>query len=107
MINGRLKACSILMGCSSATYREFDQYGIILSYILAHCPCVVGNLWDVQTADMDKFSTEFLKSWLNNDINDSTNNICSHLIKAKHACTFSHLTGSAPVAFGLPLVVKD
>ena len=104
IIHGKLNACSVLMGCSSATYGEFNQYGIILSYILAGCPCVVGNLWDVQTADMDKFSTEFLKSWLNDD---STNNICSHLIKAKDVCTFSHLTGSAPVVFGLPLVVKD
>ena len=45
MINGKLIACSIMIGCSSATYVEFNQYGIILSNILAGCPCVVGNLW--------------------------------------------------------------
>ena len=56
------------MGCSSVnqyTMGEFEPYGTILAYILAGCPCVVGNLWDVTERDNDLFTVEFLNSWLN------------------------------------------
>ncbi len=83
-------------------------------------PCVVGNLWDVTDRDIDRFTEEFLQSWLNCDngkklnIDDSSddltnelnNNICVHLIKARLACKMSHLNGSAPVIYGLPVVFE-
>jgi separase len=110
----RVNACSILMGCSSGdqyTMGEFEPYGTILAYILAGCPSVVGNLWDVTDRDIDRFTEDFLKSWMNLDINEITNttdnddssNICTHLIKARNACKLSHLNGSAPVIYGMPL----
>ena len=36
--------------------------------------------------------------------NDDSSNICMHLIKARNACKFfSHLNGSAPVIYGMPI----
>jgi len=106
----RVQACSILMGCSSGNQYvmgDFEPYGTILAYILAGCPCVVGNLWDVTDRDIDRLTEEFLQSWLNTpDQNQATNNICVHLNKARSTCKMSHLNGSAPVIYGLPVYFK-
>lgn len=94
---------------------DFEPYGTILAYILGGCPCVVGNLWDVTDRDIDRLTEEFLNSWLtakqNNEEsiyndkseNDLANSICVHLAKARSACKMSHLNGSAPVIYGLPV----
>ena len=71
---------------------------------------MVGNLWDVTDRDIDRLTEEFLNSWLNssnNELNadneEDKTNICLHLIKARSACKMSHLNGSAPVIYGLPV----
>ncbi len=101
------------MGCSSGnqyTMGEFEPYGTILAYILAGCPSVVDNLWDVADRDIDRFTEDFLKSWLNLDSknieNTDSSDICTNLIKARSVCKLSHLIGSAPVIFGMPLLVE-
>ena len=51
------------MGCSSGNQYvmgDFEPYGTILAYIIAGCPCVVGNLWDVTDRDIDRLTEEFL-----------------------------------------------
>jgi separase len=48
------------MGCSSGNQYvlgDFEPYGTVLEYILAGCPCIVGNLRNVTGRDIDK-STE-------------------------------------------------
>ena len=105
------------MGCSSGsqyTMGEFEPYGTILAYILAGCPCVVGNLWDVTIDDVQTFTETFINSWLNSTrsrnisiIKEPSNNICKAIIKARNACKLSHLNGSAPVVYGIPLVFED
>ena len=104
------------MGCSSVcqyTMGEFEPYGTILAYILAGCPCVVGNLWDVTDRDIDRFTEEFLNSWLNStrsrniaSIKEPSNNICKAIIEARNACKLSHLNGSATVVYGMPLFLE-
>jgi separase len=101
------------MDCSSGnqyTVGEFESYGKILEYILAGCPSVVGNLWDV-TGEIFDLTQDLLKSWLKLEIvditnitdNDDSSNICMHIIKARNACKlFFHLNGSAPVIYGMP-----
>ena len=77
-------------------------------FILLHLsPCVVGNLWDVTDIDIDRLTDDLLRSWLNTpDQNQTTNNICVHLNKARSTCKMSHLNGSAPVIYGLPVYFK-
>jgi separase len=60
----------VLMGCSSGKLKSvnspknnpsglvypmyYEPEGIVLSYIYAGAPCVVGNLWDVTDRDIDR-----------------------------------------------------
>jgi separase len=47
------------MGCSSGALRslapaaEFDPTGMVLAYMQAGAPAVVGNLWEVTDRDLD------------------------------------------------------
>ncbi|KAG0249101.1 hypothetical protein DFQ27_000375, partial [Actinomortierella ambigua] len=50
---------SLLLGCSSEVLifkGEADPYGIMLNYILAACPTVVSNPWDVTDKGTGRFS---------------------------------------------------
>jgi separase len=88
------------MGCSSGnqySVGEFEPYGTSLDYIIAGSPSVVGNLWDV-TGEIFYVAESLLKSFKNN-----SSNICMNLIKARNECKLSHLNGSAPVIYGMPI----
>ncbi|KAF9279006.1 hypothetical protein BGZ88_000230 [Linnemannia elongata] len=59
-------AVSILLGCSSGLIRgsgEFDPTGNVMDYMLAGCPTVVANLWDVTDRDLDRFSKALFTLW--------------------------------------------
>ena len=54
------------MGCSSAAITEngdFDPHGMVLAYLTAGAPAVVGCLWDVTDRDCDRFSVECGERW--------------------------------------------
>ncbi|KAJ1659087.1 separin protein [Dispira simplex] len=59
-------AVSLLFGCSSGHLKpvgEFDPCGIALDYMVAGCPSLVANLWDVTDKDIDRFSKAVLEEW--------------------------------------------
>jgi len=104
----------MLMGCSSGKLRmagDFGVEGMPLSYVLAGCPALVANLWDVTDKDIDKFSNPLLESWV--DGKDSTadasnagnvRSLPEELPEARQACKFLYLNGAAPVCYGVPCV---
>ncbi|KAF8446447.1 peptidase family C50-domain-containing protein [Boletus edulis BED1] len=52
-------AATMLWGCSSGALREmgeFDRIGTPYNYMVAGCPTLVANLWDVTDRDVDKFT---------------------------------------------------
>ncbi|OBZ78082.1 hypothetical protein A0H81_02757 [Grifola frondosa] len=52
-------AATMLWGCSSGALKEmgeFDRVGTPHNYMLAGCPTLIANLWDVTDRDIDKFS---------------------------------------------------
>ncbi|KAF2837812.1 hypothetical protein M501DRAFT_995055 [Patellaria atrata CBS 101060] len=62
----RAPATTLLLGCSSAkivTNGEFNPTGILLSYLTAGAPAVMGALWDVSDRDIDRFSVGVGESW--------------------------------------------
>ncbi|KAF9120925.1 hypothetical protein BGW39_010986, partial [Mortierella sp. 14UC] len=66
-------AVSILLGCSSGLLRgsgEFDPTGNVMNYMLAGCPTIVANLWDVTDRDLDRFSKALFTLWGLDDISD-------------------------------------
>ncbi len=52
-------AATMLWGCSSGALRDmgdFERIGTPNNYMLAGCPTLVANLWDVTDRDIDKFA---------------------------------------------------
>eukprot|EP00794_Sanderia_malayensis_P003809 gene3809-4336_t len=51
------KAVTFLMGCSSGSLQvkgDLEARGMALNYIMAGCPAIVANLWDVTDKDIDR-----------------------------------------------------
>ncbi|KAL3692477.1 hypothetical protein R1sor_006128 [Riccia sorocarpa] len=63
-------AAALLMGCSSgrlAPRGQYEPFGTVLSYLMAGCPSVIANLWDVTDGDIDRFSKFLLHKWTDLD----------------------------------------
>ncbi|KAF1984179.1 hypothetical protein K402DRAFT_465314 [Aulographum hederae CBS 113979] len=59
-------ATTWLMGCSSSAITEHGEYepsGMVLAYLTAGAPAVVGTLWDVTDKDCDRFAVKCGERW--------------------------------------------
>ncbi|KYO44124.1 separin [Alligator mississippiensis] len=96
-------AVTLLFGCSSvalAVRGSLEGSGIVLKYIMAGCPLVLGNLWDVTDRDIDRYTEALLQSWLRAGPGAP---LLDHVIQARQAPRLKYLIGAAPVAYGLPV----
>nr|KAG5705649.1 hypothetical protein BaRGS_026588 [Batillaria attramentaria] len=103
----RCRAVSVLMGCSSVRLDvkpRLDPDGFVFNYLLARCPSVVGNLWDVTDRDIDRFLKQLLDLWLEGD-HDKPPSLPALIPAARLACRMRHLIGAAPVVYGLPVTL--
>lgn len=103
-----LRASAFLMGCNSAELEvdgECDPSGHPLTHLLAGCPAVVGCLWSVTDGEIDRFCQSLVTSLLSSD-HDNASSLPQHVNAARAACKLSHLVGSAPVVYGLPLIPR-
>ncbi|PNH10462.1 Separin [Tetrabaena socialis] len=60
-------AAAVLMGCSSGRLRAhgaYDPAGAAAAYMVAGCPALVANLWDVTDRDIDRYCQALMHSWL-------------------------------------------
>ncbi|BFI30035.1 separase [Marchantia polymorpha subsp. ruderalis] len=60
-------AATLLMGCSSGKLNsrgQYEPFGTVQSYLMAGCPSVIANLWDVTDGDIDRFSKCLLHKWM-------------------------------------------
>ncbi|KXZ45338.1 hypothetical protein GPECTOR_56g435 [Gonium pectorale] len=131
----RCAAC-VLMGCSSGRLRlhgAYDPSGAAVAYLLAGCPALVANLWDVTDRDIDRYCQALLDAWLGcgpgltagdaetagggpsggqgrEDKADGPS--CRRealglaVSRSRAACKLPHLVGAAPVTYGLPLQMR-
>jgi separase len=109
-------AVALLMGCSSARLfeqGEFEPRGNALNYLIAGCPAVVGNLWDVTDKDIDRFSKQMLQEWgLSTETQPSAEAawiwcgkaLSTAVATSRDVCTLKYLNGSSPVVYGIPEV---
>ncbi|KAG4304549.1 hypothetical protein PORY_001942 [Pneumocystis oryctolagi] len=118
----RLSKCAVsfLMGCSSGLLKDmgdFEPIGMATSYLLAGCPALVANLWDVTDKDIDRFSTSVLKYWglisnnLENCQNENTeseigNSLVEAVAFSREKCLLKYLNGAAPVVYGVPVYLE-
>ncbi|WVQ78257.1 hypothetical protein IAT38_000341 [Cryptococcus sp. DSM 104549] len=113
-------ATTMLWGCSSGHLRDqgdFDRTGTAWHYMVAGCPSLVGNLWDVTDRDIDRLSEHVLKQGLHLDSahqphSKSRSNTMLPLSelstvqavnRARNECKLKYLNGAAPVVYGLPV----
>ncbi|KAJ7063427.1 cysteine peptidase C50 [Mycena amicta] len=104
-------AATMLWGCSSGTLQEmgdFDRVGTPHNYMLAGCPTLVANMWDVTDRDIDLFSQSvFDKLHLNAEGARSwngggTTSLVDAVAQSRSSCKLKYLTGAAPVVYGIP-----
>ncbi|KAL6453928.1 ESP1 Separin [Candida maltosa Xu316] len=98
---------SLLLGCSSG---KLDSNGIlepsgnIYNWLVCKSPMVLVNLWDVTDKDIDAFTLSVFENW-----GLTKGGKCSFTTSVKNSrskCTLKYLNGSAPIVYGLPLVLS-
>jgi separase len=100
-------AATMLWGCSSGSLREmgeFDRVGTPFNYMLAGCPLLVANLWDVTDRDIDKFSQAVFDSLRLTPTRGGEQGMSAvtAIAQAREVCKLKYLTGAAPVVYGIP-----
>uniref|UniRef100_A0A8C7QDB7 separase n=1 Tax=Oncorhynchus mykiss TaxID=8022 RepID=A0A8C7QDB7_ONCMY len=106
ILKKEMRAASLLFGCSSAALAvrgELEGTGIILNYLMAGCPLILGNLWDVTDRDIDRFTKALLESWLSAGPGAP---LLDHMALSRQATHLKHLIGAAPVVYGLPIHLR-
>ncbi|KAK9488080.1 peptidase family C50-domain-containing protein [Lipomyces starkeyi] len=108
-------AATFLLGCSSGALHSsgnFEPWGTPMNYLIAGCPLLVANLWDVTDKDIDKFSHEMFRLWglydlaskeTKKKVTAETYTIGDAMAKARDICNLKYLNGAAPVLYGIPL----
>ncbi|KAI8918729.1 peptidase family C50-domain-containing protein [Entophlyctis helioformis] len=108
-------AVTLLLGCSSGYLPpagEFEPQGTALNYMLAGCPALVANLWDVTDRDIDRFSHSLLARWgLEKTSRESqpqpqvggSVSLVEAVSLARQDTMLKYLIGAAPVVYGLPV----
>ncbi|OCT92992.1 separin [Xenopus laevis] len=99
-------AVVLLFGCSSvalAVRGDLEGAGIVLKYLMAGCPLVLGNLWDVTDREIDRYTVAFLQSWLKEG---SGAPLLKFLSESRQAPKLKYIIGAAPVAYGLPVTLR-
>jgi len=98
---------------------SFDRIGTPNHYMIAGCPTLVANLWDVTDKDLDKFTEgTFAKIGLNfervsecykngNSPHREHNDISIALAVAqsRKICKMEYLIGASPVVYGIPFYI--
>ncbi|KAH8113830.1 peptidase family C50-domain-containing protein [Phellopilus nigrolimitatus] len=110
-------AATMLWGCSSGALRDmgdFDRTGTPNNYMLAGCPTLVANLWDVTDRDIDKVALAVfgklriepgeVGKWRKGKRKpqDGKVSVVSAVAQSRDACKLKYLTGAAVVVYGIP-----
>lgn len=109
-IKGLEKCCAtLLLGCSSGALEaagDYEPWGTPINYLVAGCPMLVANMWDVTDKDIDKFSTSMLERWgafPPSNPGMKVVGIARAVRESRDECNLRFLNGAAPVVYGLPL----
>jgi separase len=120
---------ALLMGCSSGHLKyerdsAYEPNGMALAYLIAGCPSVTANLWDVTDKDIDRLSQTLLESIayaprrasrtrkatsaasVTSADTDSARNgvdVLSAVNASRNACKLRYLNGASPVCYGVPV----
>ncbi|KAG5480074.1 hypothetical protein LSCM1_06499 [Leishmania martiniquensis] len=99
----------LLMGCSSARMQGsalYDCFGLPFAYLSAGVSCVLGCLWDVTDADIDRLTCRFLQVATQTAEDGEGITVGECLAVARRACKLQYLTGMATVLYGVNCCVE-
>ncbi|KAK3867546.1 hypothetical protein Pcinc_027002 [Petrolisthes cinctipes] len=106
------RAMVLLFGCRSVHLeprgRIVDPWGVVLNYLSAFCPCVVGMLWDVTDKNTDFATIDILQAMLGMSgspdslLANPPTDIALLVARTRRQCPCI-LTGAALAVYGLPL----
>ncbi|KAJ6654715.1 hypothetical protein lerEdw1_006578 [Lerista edwardsae] len=100
------RAVALLFGCSSAALAvqgNLEGTGVVLKFLMAGCPLVLGNLWDVTDRDIDRYMEALLKNWLKAGSGAS---LLQYVIQSRQAPRLKYMIGAAPIAYGFPVSLQ-
>ena len=126
--SGSTCAVSWLIGCGSVAVEdlgEFEPSGMVLSYLAAGSPAVLGALWDVGDIDADHFSITAGDYWgmwdesnkgldpklfpVRKKISEEKKalgrgmSMCEAVAMSRGGCKLPYLNGAAFVVYGIPV----
>jgi separase len=121
-------AVAWLIGCGSVAVEdlgEFEPSGMVLNYLAAGSPAVLGALWDVGDIDADHFSITAADYWgLWDESNKGLDpksfprrkrileekralgrnmSMCEAVARSRDGCKLPYLNGAAFVVYGIPV----
>ncbi|KAM0787440.1 hypothetical protein ACM66B_003520 [Microbotryomycetes sp. NB124-2] len=121
-------ATTMLWGCSSGTLKsqgDFELTGTPYHYMIARCPALVANLWDVTDKDIDKFAVDVfdqLGLWVDSSTLTSSSSarggtvrqeqggggtsLTEAVARSRNVPLLKYLNGAAPVVYGVPVWFK-
>ncbi|OAJ36096.1 hypothetical protein BDEG_20308 [Batrachochytrium dendrobatidis JEL423] len=105
-------AVTLLFGCSSGYMMpagEFEPQGTPLHYLMAGCPALVANLWDVTDRDIDRYSKSMMEQCglLSGDSDQECVSLPMAVSLAREDTLLKYLIGAAPVVYGgLPIYIN-
>jgi len=110
-------ASALLIGCSSGALKRegsFEPDALVLRYLIAGSVGVTTCLWDVTDKDIDGFTLRMLEEMQGAPFPSSSEpnpnpkptpqpkSMPAAAAAAREGCKLKHLTGAAPVVYGVP-----
>ncbi|KAG7173107.1 separin-like [Homarus americanus] len=110
------RGIDILYGCSSVSLisrgRVPEPWGVVLNYLLANCPCVVGMLWDVTDKDTDNLTRGMIqalrgqKGESGSPLANPPSDIALLVARSRSFCLW-YINAAALAVYGLPLHIVN
>ncbi|GAA5945755.1 hypothetical protein JCM3775_005840 [Rhodotorula graminis] len=110
-------AVTMLWGCSSGLLKDqgdFEPVGTPYHYMVAGCPALVANLWDVTDKDIDKFALSVFQrtgiatpepgpTTSSSSSSSRPLSLTAAVAQSRTVCNLKYLNGAAPVVYGIPV----
>ncbi|CAB3408096.1 unnamed protein product [Caenorhabditis bovis] len=109
----KCKAISLLMGCGSVRTLPqglgWDGKSVLLDYVLAKCPLVVGCLWTITDGEIDRYLMRMVDDCFENNSGvdqKQMRQLSEAMENARTKAKLKYLTGASVVMYGFPAIMR-
>ncbi|CAB3403754.1 unnamed protein product [Caenorhabditis bovis] len=113
--HSKCNAISLLMGCGSVRTLPqgvgWDGKSVLLDYVLAKCPLVVGCLWTITDGEIDRYLMRMVDDCFENNggfarQERNLKQLSEAMESARSKAKLKYLTGASVVMYGFPIIAK-